>query len=598
MKTNPSTTKKTLDIYWRHVKKYPGYVIGLLLMVPVGVLSFRLLPPLIAAKVLQKLSDGNFIKGDVWGSFGHEIILYSALALGGGIVTWRIIIYLVWKLEGLVTRDLDRTMFNKFLDLDSDFHANNFGGSLVSQASKFRNSYVRLEDSFVFQLYGLVVSMVFVSIALYKISAVFVWSLIIFSAFFIFFNILISKNVRKLGAIEARANNKVTGYLADAVTNILAIKSFSSSKFEKRRFENATENNRRKTMDVMWGTLKLQLFSSSITSSVLVMSVIVATISVTVYGANPAVVFLMFTYAAFIGDNLWEFGSSTLRNFNRSIGDARDATITLSTPLAVKDPINPEYFHSKKGLIEFKNVAFDHQSESINNIDSLFQDLNLIIQPGEKVGLVGHSGGGKTTLTKLLLRFMDIDKGDILIDSINISKVTQDDLRSVIAYVPQEPLLFHRSLFENIAYGKTDASKEQVINAAKLSHAHDFISKLPKGYETLVGERGVKLSGGQRQRVAIARAMVKNAPILLLDEATSALDSESELLIQDALWKLMEGRTAIVIAHRLSTVQKMDRIIVLEEGKIVEEGSHKELLYKNGVYAQLWKHQSGGFIEE
>ena len=351
-------------------------------------------------------------------------------------------------------------------------------------------------------------------------------------------------------------------------------------------------------MDLMWGTLKLQLFSSTVTSGVLVMAVIVATVAVAVYDANPAVVFLMFTYASFIGDNLWEFGSSTLRNFNRSMGDAQEATITLSTPNAVKDPTKPEYFSSKNGLIEFKNVTFDHESATNNNSESLFSDLSLMVQPGEKVGLVGHSGGGKTTITKLLLRFMDIDGGEILIDSQNISKVTQDELRSVIAYVPQEPLLFHRSLFENIAYGKKNASKEEVLRVAKLSHSHEFRGLLPSGYETLVGERGVKLSGGQRQRIAIARAMLKNAPILVLDEATSALDSESEKLIQSALWKLMEGRTAIVIAHRLSTVQKMDRIIVLEKGKIAEQGSHNELLDKKGVYAGLWKHQSGGFLED
>ena len=598
MESRNNTTKQTLRLYWQHVKKYPGYVSGLLFMVPVGILTFRLIPPLIAANVLQKLNSGNFTKGDVWGSFGHEIILYSALALGGGIFAWRIIIYLIWKLEGLVTRDLERTMFNKFVDLDSGFHADNFGGSLVSQTSKFRNSYVRLADSFVFQLYGLIISTVFVSIVLYKTSAVFVWSLLVFSVLFILFNILLSRKVRDLGAIEARANNKVTGYLADAETNILAIKSFSSGRFEKRRFEHATENSRHKMMDLMWGTLKLQLFSSTVTSGVLVMAVIVATVAVAVYDANPAVVFLMFTYASFIGDNLWEFGSSTLRNFNRSMGDAQEATITLSTPNAVKDPTKPEYFSSKNGLIEFKNVTFDHESATNNNSESLFSDLSLMVQPGEKVGLVGHSGGGKTTITKLLLRFMDIDGGEILIDSQNISKVTQDELRSVIAYVPQEPLLFHRSLFENIAYGKKNASKEEVLRVAKLSHSHEFIGLLPNGYETLVGERGVKLSGGQRQRIAIARAMLKNAPILVLDEATSALDSESEKLIQSALWKLMEGRTAIVIAHRLSTVQKMDRIIVLEKGKIAEQGSHNELLDKKGVYAGLWKHQSGGFLED
>jgi ATP-binding cassette subfamily B protein len=245
--------------------------------------------------------------------------------------------------------------------------------------------------------------------------------------------------------------------------------------------------------------------------------------------------------------------------------------------------------------VTFKDVTFTHDGAD----DALFQDFNLSIAPGEKVGLVGHSGSGKTTFTRLLLRFSDIQGGEILVDGQNIAGVTQDDLRSRIAYVPQEPMLFHRTISENIGYGIAKPDMKKVETAAKLAHADEFIQLLPKGYDTLVGERGVKLSGGQRQRIAIARAMLKDAPILLLDEATSALDSESEVLIQDALWKLMEGRTAIVIAHRLSTIQKMDRILVLEDGKVIEQGSHKQLLKKkNGVYAKLWAHQSGGFIDD
>jgi ATP-binding cassette subfamily B protein len=241
----------------------------------------------------------------------------------------------------------------------------------------------------------------------------------------------------------------------------------------------------------------------------------------------------------------------------------------------------------------FKDVTFGHDADK-----PLFKNLNLRIQSGEKIGLVGPSGGGKTTLTTLLLRFMDIQDGTISVDGQDISKVTQNDLRSRIAYVPQEPLLFHRSLRENIRYGQLDASDEMVEAVSKMANAHEFIDTLSDKYETLVGERGTKLSGGQRQRVAIARAMIKNAPILVLDEATSALDSESEELIQDALWRLMEGRTAIVIAHRLSTIQKMDRILVLKNGAIVEESSHRDLIRQGGVYADLWNRQSGGFIEE
>jgi ATP-binding cassette subfamily B protein len=291
--------------------------------------------------------------------------------------------------------------------------------------------------------------------------------------------------------------------------------------------------------------------------------------------------------------HLWEF-QGILRQYNKALGDASDMVAILQIQPEIKDPVKPERPRMHSGKIDFKDVTFTHGESD----DPLFHDLNLSIRPGEKIGLVGRSGSGKTTLTRLLLRFSDLDSGAIEIDGQNITRVTQDDLRHAISYVPQEPLLFHRTLEENIAYGKPEASAEEIRQAARRAHADEFITKLPLGYETLVGERGVKLSGGQRQRVAIARAMLKDAPILVLDEATSALDSESEKLIQDALWRLMEGRTAIVIAHRLSTIQHMDRIIVLEDGRILEQGSHTELLAAGGQYASLWGHQSGGFIAD
>jgi ATP-binding cassette subfamily B protein len=282
-----------------------------------------------------------------------------------------------------------------------------------------------------------------------------------------------------------------------------------------------------------------------------------------------------------------------IRNIERSLADAHEMTEILLTPKFVIDKPNASEFVPDNGAIAFSNVSFSYDSRA-----NLFDGLNLTIKPGEKIGLVGPSGGGKTTITKLILRLSDISSGQIIVDTQNIAEVQQDTLREHIAFVPQEPILFHRTLADNIRYGNENATDEELLRAAKLAHADEFISALPLKYETLVGERGVKLSGGQRQRVAIARAMLRKARILVLDEATSALDSESEALIQDALWKLMKGRTAIVIAHRLSTIQKMDRIVVLDKGQIVEQGTHAELVKYKGMYAKLWAHQSGGFLQE
>jgi len=339
-------------------------------------------------------------------------------------------------------------------------------------------------------------------------------------------------------------------------------------------------------------TMSSELFTNSIQRLIRFTSIFVSLWLAVNGKVQVGIVYLILTYTGSIMGRLWEM-NGFFRNLNRVLGDAREMTEILGTEPEVREPANPEKAHFIRGDIAFRGVTFQHSDDGAR----IFQNLDVHIKPGEKIGLVGPSGSGKTSLTYLLLRMMDIQKGEIQIDGQNIANVAQQDLRSHIAYVPQEPLMFHRTIMENIRYGQLDASDKQVTSAAKMSNAHEFIQTLPQGYDTLVGERGTKLSGGQRQRVAIARAMLKNAPILVLDEATSALDSESEVLIQDALWKLMEGRTAIVIAHRLSTIQKMDRILVLEKGTIVEQGTHRELLRQQGVYAKLWSHQSGGFIE-
>jgi ATP-binding cassette subfamily B protein len=592
MKT--SITYKTLSFYLRTIWCYPRYVIGLMVVIPLTALVSNMLPPLILANVLSRLAAHDYTPHDVWGSFGPNLVAYAVLVLFGSVVMWRIIDYMVWKLEGATLRDIANTVFKHLMNQSSDFHANHFGGSLVSQTNKLMGAYIRLADTTWFQVLPMLWSIIFVAIILSKRAPLYVVVLIAFCVIYISSAFYFSNRMRKLGAHHANAESKQTGFLADAITNVMAIKSFARNDYEQERYREASNYTHSWLMRLLRASQLQMGYYSSMTSTIMAISLVVAVISVVTYDANIATVFLILSYTASIATQLFAFSVQSLRNYNRSFGDAADMITILGVEPAVQDPLSPEKAHINHGSISFKAVTFKHDGSD----EAIFDKLNLDITHGEKIGLVGHSGSGKTTFTRLLLRFSDIDSGSIEIDGQNIAHITQDDLHRNIAYVPQEPLLFHRSILENIAYGKPEASKRTIELAAQRAHATEFIKDLPKRYETLVGERGVKLSGGQRQRIAIARAMLKNAPILVLDEATSALDSESEVLIQDALWKLMEGRTAIVIAHRLSTVQHMDRIIVLDQGRIVEQGSHQELLHANGQYAKLWNHQSGGFIED
>lgn len=588
-----STTKQTIKLYLRHQWRYPRLVIGALLAIPLTTLFNNFLPPLIAARVLEKLSDGNFVTGDLMESFGTELLLFAGIALLG-VLGWRLVDWFNWRLEARVVRDLAHYMYRHLLQLDADFHANNFAGSLVTQNNKVIGSYVRIADTTFYGTLPMIWSIVFTSAILITRAPIFVLVFNILIVLYILFAFFLTSNTRKASAVHADNESSQTGALADSVTNILAIKSFGKSKDEESRYKKYTKNTQNSLYKLM-RYIQIQITGFSFFTRVLqIAALTTGAVSVVYFGADIATVFLVLTFSNTVADQLFNFSNNALRNYNRAFGDASKMTEILQIKPKIHDPIKPLKPSRPVGKITFDSVTFTHDG----NKDALFEDFAMSIKPGEKIGLVGHSGSGKTTLTRLLLRFSDIEKGHILIDGQDITQITQDALHNKIAYVPQEPLLFHRSIRENIIYADTSASEKHVKAVAKMSNAHEFIKDLPDGYETLVGERGVKLSGGQRQRIAIARAMLKNAPILVLDEATSALDSESEALIQDALWKLMESRTAIVIAHRLSTIQKMDRIIVLDNGKIQEQGSHRELVRKNGKYAELWNRQSGGFIED
>jgi len=299
------------------------------------------------------------------------------------------------------------------------------------------------------------------------------------------------------------------------------------------------------------------------------------------------------SYVFTIIDNTWGF-SRVIRNIYQSYADAKEMVEILLLPHEITDSNLAKELVVNEGEIKFENLNFN-----FNETRRVLENINLAIKPGEKIALVGPSGAGKTTFIRLILRLYSATSGEILIDGQNIEEVTQESLRKNISLVPQDPILFHRTLAENISYGKPDATKEEIEKAAELAHCSEFIKNLPLGFDTYVGERGIKLSGGERQRVAIARAILKNAPILILDEATSSLDSRSEALIQDALNNLMKDKTTIVIAHRLSTIQKMDRIILIDGGKVVEEGTHQSLLKKkNSLYKKLWELQAGGFLKD
>ncbi len=587
--------RKTIKFFWEHAIRYPKFLIPLLLVVPANIIIGDFAAPYITSQVLQKISQGSYDPSDVWASFGPQLIAFSLCIIASGIIGWRLAVWFVWRLELDVTRDISQRVFNHLTSMSPNFHANRFGGSLVSQANKLTGSYMRFINSVIFNLYPLVIALIATLVILAPRVPLYAVALILLSAIYIVGTYYFSGPVRDANTLEAETQSKQTGVLADSISNVMAVKSFSAHQSEEDRYWKAASRTRETGLQSMYMTTKRESYASIITGSLNISALVLAVVAVSMFQSDIATIFLMVTYTASISSRLWDF-QNVLRQYNRAMGDASDMIKILQIEPGIKDPAYPEPSRIRAGTIDFKHVTFAHAGA--HKDESLFNDLDLRIRPGEKVGLVGQSGSGKTTLTRLLLRFSDIDGGVIAIDGQDITKITQDDLRASISYVPQEPLLFHRSIRENIAYGRPDATEREIIAIARSAHAHEFVDMLPDKYDTLVGERGVKLSGGQRQRIAIARAMIKNAPILVLDEATSALDSESEVLIQDALWKLMEGRTAIVIAHRLSTIQKMDRIIVLDHGRIVEQGSHKELVKHDGTYAKLWAHQSGGFIED
>ena len=581
--------KAVFGEYWRHVRLYK-WSLTLTLVSVLGTQVASLASPLFLKQFFNVLSSQR-------PSFAtlHQlelVILFFALVSLFNWAMLRIQAIAMLYLESHVMQDLYISAFDYLLDHSYNFFTSHFAGSLTHKVSRFARAFEQMFDAIIQQFIPTFLFVVGAVVILF-INNHFLGELLgVWAIVFLAFQIWVSNRRQPFRVTRSEADTRTTGVIADAISNQNTIALFSGKKYEESIFKEVLEKWHAATLKVwrvdewIWGAIGL--FFVVINITMLYGAAIFWERGQLTLGDFVLIQsYLLTTFNQLVGIN------RALRAFYDSSADVTEMVTLLETPHGVQDIPGAKNLSIKTGLIAFKEVDFYFNEEH-----PVLQKFNLRIAGGEKIALVGPSGAGKSTITKLLLRLYDVKGGEITIDGQNISKVTQNSLRDTISFVPQEPVLFHRSLFDNISYGKRGASKQEVIEAAKKARCHEFISALPEGYDTFVGERGIKLSGGERQRVAIARAILKNSPILLLDEATSSLDSESESLIQEALDVLMEGKTVVVIAHRLSTIMKMDRIVVIEQGQVVAKGTHDELLEQDGLYKKLWSIQAGGFIPD
>ena len=590
--TRRSVTGRTLHYYGRAVMRHKGAFVGSVLSTLGFVFFLSYADSYIVGLVIDRVSEGSVGPGEVVEAFGPYVLAFFLCNVAGQVCS-KLQDYTVSKLEIGVNYELATLCFDTLSEQSMTFHTNRFGGSLVSQTTKFLSAFGQLAETLIYSVIPFVSSVAF-TIGILA-PAVPLFSLVV-AAFVLVYLVIVYgmfKTVQSINADAASAENALSGELSDAITNILAVKTSGREDYERTLFERANREVVRTGSQRVSASIRRASLSSAII--VLIMGVVAVFVAGgnAWFGITPGVLVMMFNYTFSLTQRL-NMVNSTFMRVNRCFGDAHDMTVILDEPKLVRDAPDARPIEVTEGAIEFSHLDF-HYADA-RSTDKVFEDFSLSIPAGQRVGLVGKSGSGKTTLTTLLLRLADIQGGRILIDGQDVSRATQQSVRRSMAYVPQDPLLFHRTIAENIAYGRPGASLEEIREAAAKANALEFVERLPQGFETITGERGVKLSGGQRQRIAIARAILVDAPILVLDEATSALDSESEKLIQDALETLMQGRTSLVIAHRLSTVASLDRIVVISDGRIVEDGTHDELVHAGGEYSRLWGRQSGAFL--
>ncbi|MEI6420199.1 MAG: ABC transporter ATP-binding protein [bacterium] len=589
-KDSKATIKQIVSEYIKGLKGYKKLFFLTIGLFTVGSLLDVIIPYFYKDFFNQIVGLGT--KAEIASGLIQIIILIATLHL----VSWlfnRTGFFLLVYTGSHTIAQIKQRSFNYLIKHSHNFFTNSFTGSLVQRIQRNGRAFDRIFDTIVFNFVPLMITVTGSIIITYFSSKtlaliLLVWIVIYFTSSVLFYRWRMKYNIEM-----AKIDSETTGLLSDDLSNNQTISLFNGFEREQKNFKEATVKQAKYTVKT-WSF-------AGVYDSIQLLFVYVAEFMIFYYAIKywqadkltVGGIVMVQIYVVSLIKQIWTV-NMIIRNVIESISDSKEMTDIMLTPHEIVDAHIAKDLIVPEGKIEFKNVVFN-----FNETRSVLDSVNCEIKAGQKVALIGASGAGKTTFVRLILRLYNLTGGQILIDGQNISQVTQESLRHNISLVPQDPVLFHRTLKENIRYGKPEATDEEVIKAAQLAHCDDFIEALPNKYETLVGERGIKLSGGERQRIAIARAILKNAPILILDEATSSLDSHSEALIQKALDNLMKSCTTIAIAHRLSTIRKMDRIIVMESGKIIEDGTHEELANKDsGLYKDLWELQAGGFIQK
>jgi ATP-binding cassette, subfamily B, bacterial len=577
-----------LRYYRRELTRLWRFTLPAMLGPALGNIGIGYLAPLLVAQLVTRITNNAHL---TLGSAFPYVLGFTGILLFSEVL-WRIDMHYLNRLDAHGIEHLYVVGLDELFAKDSAFFHDNFAGSLTKRVLSFASQFEQAADTLVFEVVGSLVPLAFGSVVLWHYDP---WLVIVLLGMIAVTALVVVPIIRRRQALvdlREAAIARVAGHVADSLTNMDTIRAFAAEDREAAEHRSRVAQAKRLRLR-SWDYSNLRVDTLIAPMSVLTSGVgLLLAVTLATRGQGVAAIVVVFSYYSSATRIMFEF-SRIYRNLESSMTEAAQFTALLRTPPTVLDPVAPQPLRSRSAEVRFERVTFGYDGG-----EPLFEELDLAVPGGSRIGLVGRSGGGKSTLTRLLLRMTDIDAGRILVGGQDIRDLRQADLRSQIAYVPQDPAMFHRTLRENIAFARPGATEAEIRRAAEAAHVAEFVDGLPDGYDTMVGERGVKLSGGQRQRVALARAILRDAPILLLDEATSALDSESEILIQEALWRLMEGRTALVVAHRLSTVADMDRLVVLDRGRIIEQGTHHELLATKGAYAKLWQHQSGGFLTD